>query len=116
MKEHKKDWNPIYFISKALLSTKTRYSHLEKAILALVTTIRKLRLYFEAYTIHMITNHPLRSGLFQQNITGRMIKWVVELGNFGIKFAHRKVIKGQVLANFTAEFVSLESERVVMPE
>ena len=33
-----RDRHPIYYVSKSLLDPETRYSHLEKLILALVTT------------------------------------------------------------------------------
>lgn len=54
-----------YYISKALLALETRYSDMEKLTPALITTSRKLRLYFYAqyfyaYTIHVLTNFPLR--------------------------------------------------------
>ena len=36
----------VYYVSKALLDTETRYSRLEKLALALVTAAWKLRPYF----------------------------------------------------------------------
>ena len=37
---------PVYYVSKSLLDTKTRYTQLEKLALVLVTAARKLRPYF----------------------------------------------------------------------
>ncbi|XP_022891987.1 uncharacterized protein LOC111406852 [Olea europaea var. sylvestris] len=75
----------VYYTSKTLLSPKTRYPDMKKLALALITTSRKLRPYFRAHTIHMLTNFPLRAA-----------------------------IKGQTLADFVAEFTNiLEVEEVM---
>ena len=39
----------VYYVSKTLLDAETRYSHLEKLILALITASTKLRHYFETH-------------------------------------------------------------------
>ena len=36
--------------------------------------------------------------------SGRLLKWVIELGQFEVNFYPRTVIKGQALVNFIAEF------------
>ncbi|XP_022857676.1 uncharacterized protein LOC111378680 [Olea europaea var. sylvestris] len=51
---------PVCYTSKALLSPKTRYPNMEKLALALIIASRKLRPYFRAHTIHILTNFPLR--------------------------------------------------------
>ena len=51
---------PVYYMSKALLPTETRYSLVEKIALALVTSARKLRLYFQAHIIEVYTDCPLK--------------------------------------------------------
>ncbi|XP_022843437.1 uncharacterized protein LOC111366992 [Olea europaea var. sylvestris] len=38
---------PVYYVSKALLPTETRYLDMEKLALALITASRKLRPYFQ---------------------------------------------------------------------
>ena len=53
--------HPIYYVTKSLLDPETRYSHLEKLILALVTASTKLRHYFETHTIHVKTNYPIKN-------------------------------------------------------
>lgn len=53
--------HPIYYVSKTLLDAKTRYSHLEKLALALVTTARKLRPYFQCHPICVVSTFPLQS-------------------------------------------------------
>ncbi|KAM2504749.1 hypothetical protein PS1_038639 [Malus domestica] len=64
---------PVYYASKALQDTETRYSNIEKLALALVMSARKLRPYFQAHSIIMLTNHPLRQILQSPDTSGRMI-------------------------------------------
>ncbi|KAM2824587.1 hypothetical protein COP1_034477 [Malus domestica] len=51
---------PVYYVSKALQVAETRYSNIEKLALALVMSARKLRPYFQAHSIIVLTNHPLQ--------------------------------------------------------
>ena len=50
-------------------------------------------------------NSPIKSVLRSVNYTGRIAKWNTVLGAFDIKYMPRTSIKGQVLADLTAEFV-----------
>ncbi|XP_022877058.1 uncharacterized protein LOC111395308 [Olea europaea var. sylvestris] len=68
---------------------------------------RKLRPYFQAHTIHMLTNFPLRQVLQKPDASGRLLKWAVELSKFDLMFKARAAIKGQALADFVAEFTNL---------
>ena len=45
----------VYYISKTLVDTKTRYLSLEKLVLALVHATRKLPYYFHAHTVYELT-------------------------------------------------------------
>ncbi|XP_022848768.1 uncharacterized protein LOC111371087 [Olea europaea var. sylvestris] len=106
----------VYYTSKALLSLETRYPGMEKLALALITASRKLRPYFQAHTIHVLTNFPLRQVLQKSNASGRLLKWAVELSKFDIVFKTRAVIKGQTLPNFVTEFTNVsEVEEVMEP-
>ncbi|KAM1382253.1 hypothetical protein ACFX2F_034738 [Malus domestica] len=51
---------PVYYASKALQDAETRYSNIKKLALALVMSARKLRPYFQAHFIIVLTNHLLR--------------------------------------------------------
>ena len=50
---------PVYYISKTLVDVEMRYLLLEKIVLALVHTTRKLPQYFQAHTIFVLTKYPL---------------------------------------------------------
>ena len=86
---------PVYYTSKALLPAKTRYSPAEKIALALITIARKLRPYFQAHTIEVYTDCPLKLILQKPELSGRLTKWVVELSGFDIRYTPKAAIKGQ---------------------
>ena len=46
--------------------------------------------------------------LHKPETLGRLVKWVIELIEFDIRYKPRIVIKGQVLADFIVEFTSTE--------
>ena len=48
----------VYYVSKTLIDVETRYLPLEKLVLALVHTTRKLPHYFQAHTVYMLTEYP----------------------------------------------------------
>ena len=52
----------------------------------------------------MLTEHPLQALLRRSYFTGRIAKWGPSLGAFGILYKPQIFIKGQVLADFVAEF------------
>ena len=54
---------PVYYVSKSLNEAKVRYLPLEKAILAVVHATRKLPHYFQAHTVVVLTQLPLKSVL-----------------------------------------------------
>ena len=68
------------------MDAKTRYPELEKLALALVVVSRKLRPYFHTYSIEVLTNYPLRQVLQKSEVSGRLLKWAIELGQFDMNF------------------------------
>ena len=77
---------------------------MEKLILALVTTARRLQPYFQAHTIEVPIEHPMRQILHKPETSGRLIKWVIELNEFDIRYKPRMAVKGQVSVDFIVEF------------
>lgn len=99
---------PVYYVSKALQGPELRHSPIEKLALAQAHTSRRLRPYFQAHTIVVLTNHLLKEGLYKPEVSGRLTKWAIELGQYDIQFQPRTAMKGQVLADFIAETPLLE--------
>ncbi|KAM1166366.1 hypothetical protein ACFX2G_026113 [Malus domestica] len=94
----------VYSASKALQDAETRYFNIEKLVLALVISARKLRLYFQAHFIIVLTNHHLRQILQSPDTFGRMIKWAISLGEFDISYQPKPAEKGQTVAYFIVDF------------
>ena len=61
--------------------------------------------YFQAHTVVILTQLPLKAILRSADYTERIAKWGMILGAFEIKYMPRTSIKGQVLADLVAEFV-----------
>ena len=94
----------VYNVSKSLHEAEIRYLPLEKAILAVVHGTRKLPHYFQAHTVVVLTQLPLKAVLQSANYTGRIVKWGTILGAFDIKYMPRTSVKGQILADLVTKF------------
>jgi hypothetical protein len=94
----------VYFVSEVLSESKARYQPVQKLLYTMLITSRKLRHYFQEYSISVITNYPLGDILRDQYATGTISKWAVELGALNIDFKPRTTIKSQALVDFMAEW------------
>ena len=94
---------PIYYISKVMVDAETRYSKMEQMTLSLRNATQKLRPYFQAHPIVVLTNQPLRSILHKPDLSGKMLKWAIELSEYEIEYQPRLSIKRQVMADFILE-------------
>ncbi|GJS04239.1 reverse transcriptase domain-containing protein [Tanacetum coccineum] len=72
-------------------------------ILALVYAARKLRRYFQAHPIQVLSDKPLKQILAKPKKSGRIAKWAIELGELEIEFKGMNSTKGKILANFLVE-------------
>ena len=50
----------VYYINKVLMGAETRYLKIEKLVYALLITAKKLRHYFQAHPIVVLTDQPLK--------------------------------------------------------
>ena len=77
---------PIYYVSKSLHEAEVRYLPLEKAILVVVHGTHKLSHYFQAHTVVVLTELPLKTILRSADYTRRIAKCSKILGDFDIKY------------------------------
>ncbi|GJV27759.1 reverse transcriptase domain-containing protein [Tanacetum coccineum] len=94
---------PVYFVSRALQGPKINYTSMEKLVLALVHASKRLKRYFQAHTIIVITDQPIKQILSRPKVAGRLQKWSIELGEYDIQYIRRTSVKGQILADFIVE-------------
>ncbi|GJV28621.1 reverse transcriptase domain-containing protein [Tanacetum coccineum] len=74
---------PVYFVSRTLRGPEVNYTPMEKLVLALLSASKRLKRYFQAHTVVVITNQPIKQLLSSSEISGRMLKW-----KFGFKDIH----------------------------
>nr|CAN65353.1 hypothetical protein VITISV_012644 [Vitis vinifera] len=98
-----KEQRSVYYVSKAMVNTKTRYSNMEYTTFALRSVARKLYHYFQAHQVIVLTNPSLRNIMHKPDLFGRLVRWAIELSEYGIKYQPRLAMKGHVMANFIAE-------------
>ena len=53
---------------------------------ALVTAAQKLKPYFQAHTIIVLTDQPLKRAIRSPEAAGRMALWVIELSELDVQY------------------------------
>ena len=86
IREEEKVQKPVYYASRVLRGAEKRYPPMEKLSFALVTAARKLKLYFQAHTIVVLTDKPLRRAMSNPDAAGRLALWAIELSEFNIQY------------------------------
>ena len=81
---------------------------MEKLAFALVTVACKLKLYFQAHTVVVLTDKPLQRVMSNPEAARQMVLWAIELSEFDVQYHPHTAIKGQVVSDFIAEFTNIE--------
>ena len=92
-KEHKIQY-PMYYTNRTLQGAENLYSRIEKLAFAVITSARRLYPYFQAHTVVVLINLPLRRILSQPKMSGRLMKWALELEEFKVIYRRQTAIKG----------------------
>jgi hypothetical protein len=86
-----------------LSKTKARYPRIQKLLYAVVLARRKLRHYFEAHPVTVVSLFLLGEIIHNPDPASRIAKWFVELMGKTLTYAPCKAIKYQILADIVAE-------------
>ena len=93
----------VYYVSMVLTPCKSRYPHYQKIEYAVFMAYRKLRHYFQECSITVASEVPLNDIINNQDASGRIAKWAIEILPFEIIYEPHQAIKSQVLADFVAK-------------
>ncbi|GJX69202.1 reverse transcriptase domain-containing protein [Tanacetum coccineum] len=88
---------PIYYVSRTLNEAERNYALMEKLALSLLHMTRRLRRYFDAHPIKVITDQPIKQILNKTEASRKLAQYVVKLGAYNITFEPRNAVKGQAL-------------------
>ena len=86
---------------------------MEKLAFVLVTAAHKLKPYFQAHTVVILTDRPLQRAMSDLDVAGQLALWAIELSKFDIQYQPQIAIKGQVIADFIVEFTHDEDKGAV---
>ncbi|GJS51271.1 reverse transcriptase domain-containing protein [Tanacetum coccineum] len=114
MTEREAKQMPIYFVSRELRGPEINYTSMEKLVMALVHASKRLKRYFQAHPIIVITDQPIHQVLSRPEVAGRLQKWSIELGEYAIHYRPRVSVKGQILADFIVERPEEDSPDTLM--
>jgi hypothetical protein len=103
---------PVYFVSSLLQGARSRYSGVQKLLFGLLMASRKLRHYFQAHEVTVVTRFPLKRILQNPEATGRIVEWALELSSFGLKFESTSTIQSRALAEFVAEWMPTPDKEI----
>jgi hypothetical protein len=97
----------MFYLSRRMLDTETRYHEMEKLCLCLFftcTMLRHILLFTEIIVIckSNIIKHMLSAPVLK----GRLRKWMFTLSEFNIRYQPAKAVKGQALADLIAERIN----------
>ena len=96
---------PVYYINRALKDAETRYPKAERACLAIVYALQRLRHYFLAYEVWLMTkSHAIKALLRQPILFGRISQWLLQLSQYDLKAGTPKAIKSQAIVDLLTQF------------
>ncbi|XP_050207293.1 uncharacterized protein LOC126656732 [Mercurialis annua] len=79
--------------------------------LAVVTTAKKLKYYFQIHNVVVRTNQPLQKAIQRPETSVRLVHWSIQLSEHDIRYKPRPTLKAQALADFVAEITPGEAEQ-----
>ena len=86
IREENKVQLPVYYVSQTFQGAEARYPRIEKITFALIMALRKIRPYFQANPIIVMTNQPIKKAMNKPEAAGRMVQWAIELSQFDIEY------------------------------
>jgi hypothetical protein len=99
--------NVVFYLSRRMLDTKTRYPKIEKLCLCLFFTCTKLRhVLLSAEVIIICKSDIIKHMLMTPVLKGQLGKWMFTLSEFHIRYQPVKAVKGQAFVDLVAERIN----------
>jgi hypothetical protein len=97
----------VFYLSRRMLDTETRYHEIEKLCLCLIFTCTKLRHILPSAEIIVICmSGIIKHMLLALMLKGRLRKWIFALLEFNIRYQPVQAVKGQALVDLIAERIN----------
>jgi hypothetical protein len=93
----------VHYDREVLHEAKARYLEVYMLLYVVRIASRKLRHYFQAHKISVVSSYPLRVVLHNPNATSNIAKWIAKLAEFELDIISCHAIKSQVLADFIVD-------------
>jgi hypothetical protein len=107
------DEHVIYYLSKIIMTIKTKYLHVEKLALASIQFVQCFCHYILLRGTTFISNcNPMKHILTRQLLEGKYCKWIVILREFDLEFESTKSKKSMVFSELVCDLPSTETETV----
>jgi hypothetical protein len=107
------DEHVIYYLSRSLTPTKTKYLHVKKLALASLQAIQCFQHYYLSHKTIVISNcNPMQHILTCQLLGGKYSKWIMILQEFDLEFKRAKSNKSLVFSELICNFPYSETENV----
>ncbi|XP_049359184.1 uncharacterized protein LOC125823856 [Solanum verrucosum] len=96
--------NALYYLSRTMTPNELIYSPIEMLCLALVFSIQKMKHYFQAHVVRLISRaNPIKFVMSKPVLSDRLARWYLQFQQFEIVYILQKAMKGQALADFLAD-------------
>ncbi|XP_019246569.1 PREDICTED: uncharacterized protein LOC109226231 [Nicotiana attenuata] len=96
--------NALYYLSRMMTPNELKYSPIEKLRLALVFSIQKMKHYFQAHVVRLVSRaNPIKFVMSKPVLSDRLERWYLQFQQFEIVYVPQKAVNGQALADFLAD-------------
>jgi len=99
----------IYYLSRVLNDTETRYHLSEKLCLCLYFSCTKLKHYIKPFDVYVYSHFDIIKHMLSKPILhNRVGKWALALTEYSLIYKSLKSVKGQIVADFIADHLVIE--------